>query len=362
MSDYVSYLSGLMDLVDWPSALVGLSALLLLLAGFIIFKITARTGGPTLKTVLREYRAIVFCFLALLTATVMIVAASYLSTPADQSFRPALLQGIAASLIEDLAVFSLLGFIIILIQRREADQNRNLDDKIELLFSAKRLRSGEVAYLREELRKISSDCREAVTEIDVIDYDEANGLIHIDVSRRFYVANYLSTDSAQYALNIDITPDDACGHTPCLQMFPTITNSVVRSGNEWSRVADDEVLDQGAALNSGEPYRPSQKRLEIAPGQVREFRTRFRGWQRLFKKETGPGGVPETDGYRLLLLKHWDEIQINVRNSLTRKLRVTISGRESRSFELLAGDEQQKAYRVENLSANSTVHISFTPG
>ena len=362
MTGFGNGVEAVLGYIDWPSVLVGLSALLLLLAGFIIFKTTARAGGPKWNTIVREYRAIIACFFVLLIATIMIMVASYLSTPAGETFRPALLQGIAASLIEDLAVFSLLGFIIILIQRREADQNRNLDDKIELLFSAKKLRSGEVAYLREELRKISSDCREAVIEIDVIDYDEDNGLIRIDVGRRYYVANYLSTDSAQYRLKIDITPDDACGHEPCLQMFPTITNTVVRSRGEWRRSADDEVLDQGAELNSGQPYRPPEKRLEIAPGQVREFRTRFRGWQRLYKKETGPGGLPESDAYRLLLLKHWDEIQINVRNSLTRKLRVTISGRESRSFELVAGDEQQKAYRVENLSPNSTVHISFMPG
>lgn len=346
--------------VDGVTVLLLLSIALLLFAALIIYKMTARSGGPTWRTVFGEYKAIMFCFLALLVATVMIAIAGYLATPAGQSFRPGLLQGISASLIEDLAFFSLLGFIIVLLQRREFDRNRNLDDKVELLFSAKELRSGEVAYLREELRKISTDCRDSIIDIDVIDYDEANKLVQIDVSRRMYVGNYLSSDPAEYKLKIDITPDDACGHTPCMQIFPTITNSVVKSGGDWNRVADDEVLDLGAMLAGGQAYRPPEKHLEIRPAQVREFRMRFRGWQRLFKAPVN-GAAPEPDTYELLLLKHWDEIQINVRNSLNRKLGVTISARESRSFELLSGDEQQKAYRVENLSANSTVHISFAP-
>ncbi len=272
-------------------------------------------------------------------------------------------------MIEDLVFFSLLGFIIILVQRRETDLNRNLDDKIELLFSAKKLRSGEVAYLRDELRKISSDCRQSVTNIDVVAHDVEREFVQLDVSRQYYVGNYLSSEEAQHLLQVDITPDIYPGDGPSMYIYPTITNSVVEENGSWRRIADDEMLDEGTNLKGGERHRPATKKLQIRAGQVREFRSRFRAWQRLFEEEaesgprpTGDEAIRQPDCFEVTLLKHWDEIEINIRNSLLSEMKLTISGNDSRTFTVLPGDEQRKAYRVENLTANSRIYISFMPG
>lgn len=379
--------------LDSPSGLLAGACGSILLGGFLIYRYSARHGGPKLQRILSEYRTVLWCFGVLLVALVMLGAAAWRATPIGQSFEVPLLEGFTASLAEDLTFFTLLGFIIILVQRREADRNRNLDDKIELLFSAKDLRSGEVAYLREELRKISADCRQSVTQIDVIDYDEVNEFVRIDVSRQYYVGNYLSSEDALYSLKINLTPDTYPGQGPSMTLFPTITNSVIAEGGDWRRIADDEILDAGGDLAGGQPHQPPEKTLTIGPGQVREFRSRFRGWQSLYVRdrttgspadsgrteaaspnagaEAPPAETPadaavapelEKDVFEVVLLKHWDMIEIHIRNSLHRKLGITISGNDSRSFVVLPGDEQRKAYRVENLLANSTIYISFTPG
>jgi len=352
--------------VNWSSAFLLLACMTLLLSGVGIFRHSVRTEGPTLKVLAMEYRTVLFCFAALFLTLLFLGIAAWLSTPDDGSFQRSILQGMTGSLAEDLAFFSLLGFIIVLVQRREADLNRNLDDKIELLFSAKKLRSGEAAFLRNEVRKISADCRTLAVDIDVIEEDATNGLIRIDVSRSWLVANYLASESAEYGWKLRISAEDAGGHEPAIFVFPsytTVMSKTITGG--WQRSADDELLHPGGEIPEGGSLHSEETRLEISPGEGREFRTRFQGWQPLFVTNTGPsagtmGPVrPEPDTYRLKMDRHWDEIELSVRNSLKRPIRTTISGSGSRMLEVESGERKMQAYRGENLKADSHVYVSF---
>lgn len=104
----------------------------------------------------------------------------------------------------------------------------------------------------------------------------------------------------------------------------------------WQRSEGDELLHPDGEVVEGACLHSEEKRLEIPPGFAREFRTRFQGWQPLFVKTAGPppgtlGPVrPEPDTYRLKMDRHWDEIELSLRNSLKRPIRATISGSGNR--------------------------------
>ena len=351
---------------DPATTFVVLAILVLIVSAALIFRYSGRTGGPTLKLLAAEYKTILFCFAALFVTLVFLALAAWYATPGGDGFGKAILQGITGSLAEDLAFFSLLGFIIVLVQRREADLNRSLDDKIELLFSAKKLRSGEAAFLRNEVRKISADCQALIVDIDVMEEDAANDMIRIDVSRRWIVANYLAAESAEYSWNLQITADESGGHDPAIFVFPSYT-TVMSMGADgiWQRSTDDEPLHPGGEIPERGVLRSEKQILEISPDQGREFRTRFQGWQPLHLKTSGPpvgmiGPVrPEPDTYRLKMDRHWDEIEISVRNSLKRPIRTTISGSGSRMLDVEPGEKKIRAYRGENLKADSHVYVSF---
>lgn len=350
-----------------------MSAILLMIAAFVlivgaifIYRYSTRQGGPRFGAVAREYRTVLYCFAVLFLTLFLVGLAAWYATPANESYSKAILQGITGSLAEDLAFFSLLGFILILAQRRETDLNRNLDDKIELLFSAKKLRSGEAAFLRNEIRKISADCRTVSVDIDVIDEDLDNQLIRIDVSRSWLVANYLSSESAEYTWRLRLVGDDAAHHYPALSVFPSYTSEMTADENgQWQTAQDREVLHAGGeAGNNGEVSSETQV-LEIKPRHAREFRTRFQGWQQLYAKPQGLAAnfvgpiKPEPDPYRLKLEKHWDEIEITLRNSLKRSIMIIISASGERKMQLDPGERKVRAYRGENLAANSHVYVSF---
>ena len=345
---------------------VVIACLVLILSAVGIFRYSGRTGGPTIKLLAAEYKTILLCFAALFMTLVFLALGAWCATPANESFGKAILQGMTGSLAEDLAFFSLLGFIIVLVQRREADLNRTLDDKIELLFSAKKLRSGEAAFLRNEVRKISADCQALIVDIDVIEEDGANDMIRIDVSRRWLVANYLAAESAEYSWKLQLTADDAGGHDPAIFVFPSYTTVMSKdSDGTWRRSADDELLHQGGEVAEMGTLRSDDQSLEISPGNGREFRTRFQGWQPLHRKVVDPSGDdigpvrPAPDTYRLKMDRHWDEIEISVRNSLKRPIRTTISGSGIRMLEVEPGEKKIRAYSSENLKADSHVYVSF---
>lgn len=358
--------NGFLFNLDPSVVFVLLACLILIVSAVLIFRYSGRTGGPTLKLLAVEYKTILFCFAALFLTLVFLALGAWWATPKSEDFGKVILQGMTGSLAEDLAFFSLLGFIIVLVQRREADLNRSLDDKIELLFSAKKLRSGEAAFLRNEVRKISADCQALIVDIDVIEEDAANDMIRIDVSRRWLVANYLAAESAEYSWKLHLTADQAGGHDPAIFVFPSYT-TVMSKGSDgiWQRSADDEPLHAGGEIPEQGSLRSDEQRLEISPGHGREFRTRFQGWQPLHVKTSGPPGDaigparPDLDTYRLKMDRHWDEIEISVRNSLKRPIRTTISGSGSRMLEVEPGEKKIRAYRSENLKADSHVYVSF---
>ncbi len=336
------------------------TAVIVLISSFAtILRITSKSGGISLSSTLRDYLPIVASLLVFgIVATIIFFAAQYASE--NDGFRAPFLQSLSASFIEDLVFFSLLGFLILFFQRRDADRGRSVDDKIELLFSAKKLRSGETSYLRDKLKGISYDCISMVTAVDVLEVDEAQNLIRLDVTRRFYVGNYLDKDSAVYPFEIKIWSDDAVDRNPAIKVFPTLTNGVFMRDGEWNRSGDDEILEPGVDLSKGEDLISETKHLEIAPGEVREFRSRFKAWQSIYKGGIN-GPKDELDSLELTISKHWDDTQFHVRNSLNRTVAIAISGRESRQIKLLPGDEVRKAFRIENLSANSKVDITFEP-
>ena len=319
--------------------------------------------GVPWRALYDQYWPAFAAFAVLLGVSGLAFIALFVDAPNEP--RPQFILSFFGSLTEDLIFFSLLGFVIILIQRREADRGRNFDDKVDLLFDAKRLRAGEVSYLRSRIQSISADCQTNVTTIDVIGYDEKNNLIQIDVSRTFTVANYLRGEPASYDFRLGITPDDACGNEPCLQIFPTVTNSLLPDGKGGFESHDDEILHPGGEFSGGDKVPAEKKTLEIQPGQRREFRTRFRFWQKVVPLD-GAGLVElktpdgELEGYRMRALKHWDDITIKVRNSLSDKLRIAIVGQQKRVFEVHPGDHQNRAYRVENLPHEGKIAVLFS--
>jgi hypothetical protein len=361
-----------MTMLTWllhaPGTYLFLSVVVVALGVLLIVRFWARAEGSRRTSVWREYRPVVLCFALLLLFAGLIGRAAYLDRGPNEAFSHIVYQSVFASLLEDLIFFSVIGFIILVVQRREADRSRNIDDKIDLLFNAKKLGSDEISYLRDEVRKISADCQRQVTELDVIDHDPANSLILLDVSRRFQVGNYLRDEPAEYTFQLGITPDDACGNRPCLIVFPSISTSMVPNGaGGWARGADDQILDEGGEVEFPNRYRPDSKVVQIPARSLREFRTRLRGWQPLYKPTPQPpagafGPVkPELDHYNIVFAKHWDEVTVNVRNSLQRQLRVTIKAVDATTFDLQPGDHRFQALRVQNSSAKSRIAIVFEP-
>lgn len=350
------------NVTDISTLLLCVAGVILTASSLLIVRMSRGRSVLNWRGAIRDYLVLIVSLVILTLVAVVVFFAAQAATPEDQPFRAPFLQSLSASLLEDIVFFSLLGFLLILLQRRDADRSRNLDDKIELLFSAKRLRSHEASYLREQVRSISADCVELITAIDVVGYDAENELIELDVSRRFYVGNYLDSESASYTLKLDITADEISAYDPCMHVYPTLANSVKRDGLEWKRGGDDETLEPAADLKSGGRFSPQPKVLEIEKGQVREFRMRFRAWQTIYDDD-GPesGSDRKLDVYQLKILKHWDELQIHLRNSIKQPVRIILEGQESREIRLLPGDEHRKAIRTENLRANSIIDIKFLP-
>jgi hypothetical protein len=346
-------------IVDIAWTILTCAVIGLLAAALIIYWFSAYPERTVRRRPNRQFWIILACFGVLALVAIAVSLAAFLRAPQEE-FEKSLLLGFSASLIEDLVFFSLLGLFVVLMQRREADLSRTMDDRIELLFNAKRLRSGEAAYLREQVRTVSNDCQESATFIDVVAYDQTKKLVQIDVSRRYYVANYLADESSRYELKIDLTADGGIGKSPAITIFPALSTKVQRENGEWRQLGDTQILDEGGVIEEGQSYRETKKHLDIAANETREFRTRFRGWQRLYAEGSKPS-EEKFEFYEVTLLKHWDMINIHVRNSLQRELRVTMSGDESRAFTLVAGDDERKAYRTENLLANSIIAIRFMP-
>lgn len=348
--------------IDWVNWIVMGAVLLPFCVAIVIFRRYMRDVRTPLPSLWKQFWPAFAAFVVLLVVAILFWWALYLEIDGD--LRPQVIMSFFGSLTEDLIFFSLLGFMVILIQRREADRGRNFDDKIDLLFDAKRLRSGEIAFLRSRIQTISSDCQDNDTTIDIIGFDEANSLIQVDVSRRFTVANYLSSEPSIFEFTQGVEPDDSCGNEPCLKIFPAVTTSLLPDGKGGFESRDDEILHEGGEFKAGETFRPKPQKLEILPGQRREFRTRFRCWQKIvpiegtglkeFKTDSG-----KDEGYRLRARKHWDEITIRVRNSLSNRVRIAIHGQEKRVLEVHPGDQQHKAYRIENLSHDSKISVFF---
>jgi hypothetical protein len=306
----------------------------------------------------KAFWTILACFMVLAGVASVVSVAAALKSPEGQ-FETPLLVSFSASLVEDLVFFSLLGLFVVLMQRREADLSRTMDDRIEILFNAKTLRSGEAAYLREQVRTISNDCRESYTFVDVIDYDKDNGLVQIDVSRQFYVSNYLTDESSRYELKLDIAADDVVPHDPAITVFPTLSRQVRRERGEWVEDGGGaQPLDPGGTVPQGGVYSKGRKFINIPAHKTLEFRTRFRGWQPLILIDAATGATVD-EFYQVEHAKHWDRIEVEVRNSLQQKLAVTIKGGDTREFTLLEGHDS--AFTMENLPSKSTIAFRFVP-
>ncbi len=323
----------------------------------------------------RDYRSIVWCFVGLVALAVALgLYANGLPGPTDGFLRTSA-SSVFASLVENLVFFSLLGFGLLVVQRREADRNRSLDDKIDLLFNAKNFRAGEIAFLREQLKQISADCRTVDVEIDVLNHDPTGHFVQIDVSRTWLIANYLADESAVYEWKLKLSADEAPGHTPSMTVYPTFTTTLVAAGDgRWRSTSDDETLHAGTDLPGGASMEVPVRPLEIEASGAREFRTRFRGWQRIYAIGPVPSGaavgpvLARPDHFKFNVIKHWDEVRVTIRNSLKTPLAVAISQstgdegmRMVRKATLEPGDRQRDAHSFENLPARSRVYVSFEP-
>jgi len=345
-------------LTDTAWALVGIAMIGLLSSATVIYRFFVLREKGVRRRPGKAFWTILACFMVLAGVASVVSVAAALKSPEGQ-FETPLLVGFSASLVEDLVFFSLLGLFVVLMQRREADLSRTMDDRIEILFNAKILRSGEAAYLREQVRTISNDCRESYTFVDVIDYDEDNGLVQIDVSRQFYVSNYLTDESSRYELKLDIAADDVVPHDPAITVFPTLSRQVRRERGEWVEDGGGaQPLDPGGTVPQGGVYSKGRKFINIPAHKTLEFRTRFRGWQPLSLIDAATGTAVD-EFYQVEHAKHWDRIEVEVRNSLQQKLAVTIKGGDIREFSLLEGHDS--AFTMENLPSKSTIAFRFVP-
>lgn len=341
----------------------------------IVAVIQRRSIGAVVATVWKDYRSVLWCFLALSGLAALLGFYADGAAGAGGDFWATAAANVFASLVENLIFFSLLGFGLLIVQRREADRNRGLDDRLDLLFNAKQLRSGESSFLRDELRRISADCQSMEVAIDVVDHDTTEGLVEIDVMRNWLIANYLSDESAVYDWRLRIASDAIPSRLVAMTVYPSYSATLTRaSDGEWRNATDDELLHPGGDLGSSERLDSDPRPLTIEPSAAREFRTRFRGWQLLYDGPPVPsadrmGPVrPDPGSYKFNVSKHWDEVRVMVTNSLKRDLRVSIyqsigSGPQKllRKMDLASGDRQRQPVRLENLPAGSRVYVSFEP-
>lgn len=351
-------MSAIVAFVTAPAVWPLLAAVVILTLGLSL--VLYRWGGPDRFSSRRagigslvEFGPVFICvaLVAICTGLVWRAYAARVAMAADIS--RSILPGFFASLLEDLFFFSAVGFVIFVVQRREFERGRNIDDRLDTLFNAKSLTSEELTFLKEQVRAIGCDFRRNDMIIDVQEYDAVNNCVRLDVIRRWSVASYFQDESAEYHWEIDLIPDDIAGVTPLMEIYPT-QRRTLHLGPKKRWASEVVELHPAVVLSTPERFRQALPIERVEPDTVWEFRLRYRAWQML----TTAAGL--RDPWQFTARKHWDTCSVRVRNSLSRAIRVHVEGKESRTVDLGAGAEQIDALELSNLTPGSTIEVSFT--
>lgn len=327
----------------------------LTVTSMILHRSAGRPHKNRLGAVLKGLWPVVLSLIAVVIASLLFLKAAGNVPPTDQ-FSTTLSLGFVASLFEDILFFTFLGFVVLFVQQTEFFRSRKLDERIDYLFNAKRLTSEELTYLKEKVSEIACDFRSDETTIDVKEHDEALKMVRIDVTRRFRVGNYLRERASIYDWKMEIEPDPMPDKRDSMTIYPPVTTLYQeRADHTLTVVADAEEIGPLKTISAvGETYELRDKRFPIAPQQVRECRSRFEGWQRLFHPNNQP------DSFEILVERHWDRMSIRVVNSLMQPL--VVHFREiRRKVRLAPGDHLSEAWLGENVESGRKISIEFSP-
>lgn len=332
------------------------AATVLLVAGlFAIFWIWGRPDpfvhrSPA-RALLIEFGPIIACFALIITCFGIAAWAYKLALIEGLDTSKSLLSGFLASLLEDIVFFSALGFVIVLIQRREYERGRNIEDRIDTLFNGKRLTRRELDDLQARVVALGCDCQVNEATLDVRDLDMAADAIQVDVSRKWYVASYFKSDAAPYDWKMEIAGDTLPGDLSLIEVFPSYYSTLPRDGAKPTGNSTELHPAQRIRAPQIFEYRPDS--IPIAPGATYEFRSRYRAWQRLHRPD---GSV---DQWEWTARKHWDRFRLTVRNSLSCGLKVRIVGVEERNFTLAPGEMQTEPFEVEDIVEKTKILVEF---
>jgi hypothetical protein len=332
------------------------AAAVLLVAGlFAIFWIWGRPDpfvhrSPA-RALLIEFGPIIACFVLIITCFVIAALAYSQALAEGLDTSRSLLSGFLASLLEDIVFFSALGFVIVLIQRREYERGRNLEDRIDTLFNGKRLTRRELDDLQARVIALGCDFQLNEATLDVRELDASADAIQVDVSRKWHVASYFKSDSVPYDWTMRIEGDALPGDLSVIEVFPSFYSTLPRPGTKTNGNSTELHPAQRIMAPAIFEYQPPS--IPILPGAIYEFRSRYRAWQRLHRDD---GSI---DQWEWTARRHWDRFRLTVRNSLSYGLRIHIVGVEERSFTLAPGEMQTEPFEVEDIVEKTKILVEF---
>lgn len=283
---------------------------------------------------------------------IILVYANEIMQNGSESHSKSLLPSILASLIEDIAFFSALGLVVILVQHRDFLKHRSFEERVRMLFDKEDISSEELTEIKDRIREISCDYRQMESTVDVRQYDSDIECIQLDVARTFFMSNYVSGESADVKWKVGIKPDDVRPKSALLEIYPSRARTVWR--NRGGVLATDGFVELHPAALHYEPtlYANEPVVPRVPAGKALEIQSRYRVWQPLRQRD----GFPQP--LRFGAQKHWDCCLITVRNSLERSIRVKLSGAALGDMELAPG-ETSNPLKIDNFFKSAYVEMIF---
>ena len=353
-----------------PFFLLIIAFLILVCGLFLIFNrwvaVSAKSSKSAWGTLFQEYKPLFAGFFVITISSIFVWlaynAALQNQTPnltSTQSAGSGFLGAFLASLVEDIAFFAALGFLIVAIQRREYNLHRKIGDRIDSLFNRKPLTNDEIGYLKDQISENACDFIWNETFIDIVSYNHEHSAIKLDVARRFHIGNYLTDLNALYKWRIRLQPDEISPLTDeePFEFYPFFRGWKENSNGSTKPPILSEVIADGSIVAKGHVWDKTLVETAIEPGEVCEFRMRYRGWQPLTHLPDSSEPYP----YELESQRHWDTMEVTVRNSLAKPVNIVIKGPKGpRSVTIGSGDHLREAFHAKDLPTRSEVHVMFT--
>jgi len=336
-----------------------LLAAVLLVGGLAV--ILSRWGRPDRfvsrgfwSSLVADFGPVAACFGLLLLGCALVWKAFAIRIADPAGPGQSILPGLFSSMVGDIIFFTAIGVVLFVIQRREFERGRNLDDRIDTLFNAKKLTSEELSDLKRQVRRIGCDYRRNESVIDIRDHDEGRGCLWLDVTRRWYVASYFSDEAVDYEWRLKVRPDDLAGVSPLMVIFPSRmrTHHLDGEGRQVSATEAIELHGQ-VSLVTPETYQHPSRHERIEQRTMREFHARYQAWQRLLKADG------TRDYWEFEAEKHWDAFDLKIINSLRSRVRIHVRAKEPRTFELTSGATQIEPLVVSDLVHESRIFVEF---